>query len=67
MCELLIVYALLAQLKLKSAIICFFGNESVQFVSLVDRVKLSSLNIREDKYLFMIDDSITSMNHFLIG
>ena len=67
MCELLVVYPLLTQLKLISAIICFFGDECIQFVSLVDRVKLSSLNIREDKYLFMMDDSMTCINHYLIG
>ena len=57
--KLLVVYALLAKLKLISAIISFFFvDKKIQLTSLVARVKLSSLNNREDKYLFMIDDSM---------
>ena len=36
----------------------FFRLQKHQFIILVDRVKLSSSNNREDKYLFMKDDSM---------
>ena len=42
----------------KHHILLFFVDKNIQLVSLVDRLKLSSLNNKEDKYLFKIDDSM---------